>query len=743
MDITYSFGEWLRRRRKTQDLTQRELAERAYCSINTIKKIEADQRRPSRELAQMLANALALPDKKLAVFIECARGLRPVDHLTKEPGYRGDTAPLPAITPSPLPVAATPLIGRETEMEMLNHLLAKSWLITIVGPGGMGKTRLALAAATAYQHTGQATAFVSLAELNEAANLATAVAKALGLQLKADSNPTQQLLAYLRQKTLLLVLDNFEHLLDGAVLLTQMRQTAPGVTILVTSREQLQIPGEQLLPLQGLHYPHDQLELSATAVTDHMPQYPALQLFLDNARRLLPDFAPDDISALLRLCQITEGMPLALELAAAWIDTLSLSELMLELTHNLDILTQKHPHRPIRHHSIRAVFDTTWQHLGPAEQEIFARLAVFRGGFTRSTAEAVVEITLPVLSELVGRHLVQLDHGNGRYTLHELMRQYGLEKLDTLGKLTTIRQRHFAFYLELAETANAHLRGPEQAHWLDRLDDEQDNFRTALTWSLSQSIMDAANLALALSWYWRIRNHVIEARQQLTEVLAEDVGDTAVNATLNFHAGHMAWMQGDYPTARQHQETSQALWQSLGAAGIQGLAYTRHALGMVAAQEINYPEAQQHFTTSLLLFEQSQDHWGVAFAQQWLGATTIKMGDLEEAQTLLQKSLVAVRQIGDRWATGLVLTWLSWLEWKCENWEQAYTLADEASHIAEAMRHWHSLGATLQMLAQIAHKRGDLATARQLYQKSVKLYTDMGNETLAAELQAQLDELHL
>ena len=363
MDTIYSFGEWIKRQRKLSGLTQRELAERAYCSVVTIKKIEADQRRPSRELAGFLARSLAVPDDQLEIFIECARGQRPVDHLRREheTGHAEvRTVRMLSIKTPPLPVAQTRLIGRETELDLLHRLLSESWLVTIVGIGGIGKTRLALAAATQQQRAGQTTTFISLAGLKAGDNLAATIVPALGLQLATGTDPITQLLSYLQQKTMLLVLDNFEHLLESAHLLTQMHQAAPELILLVTSRASLHLPGEQLLPLQGLRYPHDQREMPDMAEAGEMTQYSAVQLFLDHARRLIPNYSPNNDVALLQLCRITNGLPLALELAASWINSLTLPDLVQELKISLDLLTQKQSNLPARHHSMRAVLDTTW-----------------------------------------------------------------------------------------------------------------------------------------------------------------------------------------------------------------------------------------------------------------------------------------------------------------------------------------------------------------------------------------------
>lgn len=743
MAITYSFGDWLQQRRKALDLTQRALAERAYCSLDMIKKIETDRRRPSRELALSLARALDLPEAQREIFVACARGLRAVDHLgqVQGGGAPAEMVVTPGIVRPALPTAATPFVGRKSELHVLERLLAESWLVTIVGPGGMGKTRLALAAAQARQRAGEPVAFISLAEVDEGNDVALAITQGLGLPLEGSLDATKQLLAALRRKRLLLVLDNLEQLRGDLALLVQMQQVAQEMTVLATSRERLGLPGEQLLPLQGLPYPRDQGELLETSEVTMTARYAAVQLFVESARRVMPDFRPYDAEAVFQLCQITEGMPLALELAGAWMDSLTLADLVHEVARHLDLAARKPAQGPARHRSIETVLDTTWMLLRDDERAALARIAIFRGGFTRAAAEAVADVDLPLLSALAGRHLLQLSQRSARYRQHELMRRYGLEKLAGMGELETMQRRHFSFYMDLAKTGDSQLRSVQQASWLARLNAEQDNLRQALTWSLSQAGRDAARLTLALCWYWRMSNNVIEARQRLAEALAQEGQDAAVRAALYFHAGHVAWMQGAYGEARQQQERSCRLWQSLGAVGRNGLAYSHHALGMIANQEGALAEAQRHLRKSLALFEQSGDAWGVAFAQQWLGATLFRMGNVEAGRRQLREGLDSARRIGDRWASGLFLSWLAWLEWERGNWQHAFAPADEARQIAEAMGHWHSLGATLQLLARIAHKQGDVARARQRYQEAIKLYEEMGNERNLAQVEAALRAL--
>lgn len=739
--MTYSFGKWLQRRRKAEDLTQKQLAERAFCSLNTIKKIETDQRRPSRELAQSLAAALRLPPEQVEIFIECARGLRPVDHLGVEIGNKreGETpAPLRFRSLAPLPQPATPLIGRDEELDRLRTLLAQSWLVTIIGPGGMGKTRLALAFAHQQQAVGKNVVFVSLAELESAVHLATAVAQAMGLEPNTRLPAAAQVTQFLHTRELLLVLDNFEHLLDGVWFLNAMRQEAPQVTLLVTSREPLHLPGEQLYPLQGLAY-----SFPDNAADLH--QLPAVQLFRHTARRLVPNLTVTDSASLLRLCQLTEGMPLALELAAGWVNTLTLPDIVAEVEKSLDILSRSQPEVNGRHHSIRGVFAATWQLLPPAEREAFARLSVFRGGFTRESAAAVARISLTHLSALTSRRWLALDHENGRYRIHELLRQYGLEKLTEKDELAATQAAHFAAFARLAQTADPHLREAGQIDWLRRLDQETDNLRAALNWALAQPdyVEQVARMALALCWYWRIRSRVIEGRAWLRRIRQEEIKDRALLAAIAYHAGHFAWMQADYDRAMALQETSLSLWQSLDNPDRAGMALTRHTMGMTAHHQGDFAAAEAHFQTSLDLFARAQDSWGMAFSHQWLGANSLRQGNVAQARDYLETGLKLIRPSGDKWVAGLLRTWLAELAWQEGKTAQATQHAAEACRLQKAVGHAHSLAVSLQMLAQIAQKTGDNAAARRHYLDALDIYEKLGNQPNMTAVQAALASLPL
>jgi predicted ATPase len=366
-----------------------------------------------------------------------------------------------------LPYYATPFIGRELELATLDSFITDPTvrLVTIVGPGGIGKTRLAVEAAQrslAAKIFPEGIFFIDLAPMHETNRIVQRVADALNLPLKGgDSRSSrQQLLDYLNQKKLLLVFDNFEHLLDDANLLADILQSGPEIKILVTSRERLNLLQEQVYPIRGLKFPELETAEDATG-------YTAALLFLQSARRNQPDFSlrnNDDLIQLARICRMVEGMPLALELAATWVDVLSLTEIANELQQGLDILERELRDVPARLRSIRASVDYSWQRLDEADQAVFAQLSIFRDGFTRQAAQEVAGATLQELSRLVNKSLIRFDKQRGRYEIHELLLQYGADKLGGQPALEAATyNRHSDYYCQLLAGYTDHLKGAGQA----------------------------------------------------------------------------------------------------------------------------------------------------------------------------------------------------------------------------------------------------------------------------------------
>lgn len=736
MEELISFGEWVRRSRKKLDLTQQGLADRVYCSINSIKKIETDARRPSHHLAELLAEHLKVPEDQRLLFIECARGLRSVDVLRQLDQDRGTdfSHAHQRVQPDHSPVSGFSIIGRETELEELNRLLRSTRLVTITGPGGIGKSTLAQAIISNYRMRGQSAVLVPLDGINAVGQIPQATTSALGFVVEAD--PVRQVLEYLKAKKFLLVFDNFEHLLGDASFIADILRQTTAVTLLITSRERLRVHGEQVYPLQGLRFPEN-------ASSTDLESYPAPNLFLTIARRLLPDFKPVNPKDVLQICQITEGLPLALEMAASWVDTLALTDIIAELNRTLDILIHTDPQVSSRHRSMRSVFDSTWQLLNETERDVFSRLCVFRGGFTRQAAQAVAGASPTLLAVLVRRSMLKLDTVSGRYSIHELLLHYGEDRLRDYRNLTEVQQRHLQFFLDEAESLGTKLHTFEQFELFDRLDMDQDNIRAALFWALTDPEQSEAGARLVsdLCWYWRIRSRVIEARQWLERALQTDLESAELKASLHFHAGHFGWMQDDIEFARMHQQTSLELWQSLGASGVNGAAYSYEALGMIANLENDLAKSNEQFLLSVPLFEESRDAWGLAFAQMNLGANAVWAGDFDTAEKYLQTSEGYFRKCGDDWTLSLLLGFYGWMEFRRGNIAKAKSIAEETRQLREKLGHTHSIVDSLDLLARIALKLNDRKTARQLITSAIELADGLGNRQFLLDFQDRLAEL--
>lgn len=514
-----SFGYLLRRLRKAADLTQRELGRLVGCAADTIHKIETDTRRPSRAVAERLADTLGLAGDERMAFMDSARSRRALAQLGIALGPRLIPTAMPMLY-THVPLLPGPLIGREHELTLLNQLLAEptTRLITICGIGGIGKTWLALAAAAAQLATrGDGSAqlnrtlggvehlvkpmaqveatrfihgvcFVDLSGLHSTTQLIAAIAAALKLPIEYGSrSPRRQLSDYLRQRHLLLMLDNYEHPAEAGVPVDTLLADAPGLVLLITSRERLQLQHEQLLFLEGL-----------PVTAEPGTHAPAVQLFLQAAHRAGPDLAPSehDLNTISAICHILEGIPLAIELAAAWVALLSPATILTELQQNNDLLWSNLHDLPERQRSFTRIFSTAWHHLDPPTRATLARLSVFRGGFTLTAARSVADADLATLSNLLGHALIRYHHD--RFLLYELLRRYAAQQLDAdPDGASELRQRHATYYLQLLTRAITDRTVAEQL-----LSTEAENIAAAWSYALSYGLIQLLDQAVDAMGYF-------------------------------------------------------------------------------------------------------------------------------------------------------------------------------------------------------------------------------------------------
>jgi predicted ATPase len=639
-----------------------------------------------------------------------------------------------------LPVQPTPFVGREAELTEVARLLGDPdvRLLTILGAGGMGKTRLALETGAAeignFEH---GVYFVSLAPLRSVDAIVPTVAEAVGFSFYEGPEPQRQLLDYLRQKQTLLIMDNFEHLLacpepgrrDSVGLVTDVLKTALDVKVLSTSRARLNVQREHLFHLVGMEFPDWETPEDAL-------DYSAVKLFLQSARRVRPGFElhADDLKYVGRICRLVQGMPLGILLAAGWVEMLTLEEIAAEIGQSLDFLETDLRDVPERQRSIRGVFDHSWNLLKEREREVFQALSVFRGGFTRQAAQQVTGASLRELIALVNKSLLHR-MPTGRYEVHELLRQYAEEKLDqspTAGEAA--RNRHCAYYTAALQRWEADLKGPRQKTVIGEMDVEIENAREAWQWAADQrqvERLDQAMTSLGLFYEWRGRYQEGEvayrkaaeklaaapsgeelrvlvkimtwqsffsralgstefARQLLQQslVLLEEP-ELATQDTRPEEASVLLQMgrvmpDSDREEARRLYEQSLALYQAVGDRW--GMASALRALGWVAENLATYGEAERLCKESLAIRRALGGQRGIASSLISLGSIAVHQGQLEEAERLIRGSIAICQEIGDQ--------------------------AGIASGLA-------NLGVTLLFL-------GKSAEARSALQESVAIYNDLG-----------------
>lgn len=548
--------------------------------------------------------------------------------------------------PSPLnhnlPTIATPFLGRNREIKHLTDLLTQpnTPLITVLAPGGQGKTRLAIELGHRLidQFTDGVYLF-ELASLDQADLIIHTVLQTLQLSSQSDAAAKQTLFDYCRQKKQLFIFDNFEHLLNGANFINELIQAMPDLRVVVTSRERLNLYGEMVYELTGLQQQADDLFIASAQAMKANVQ------IKDNER--------GDVQ---RIVEMVGGMPLAIILAAVWVDLLTIHEIAEEISHDLDILTTEMRNLPERQRSIRAVLAATWHKQSIEERSVCRSLSVFRGGFTREAANQVAGASLPFLAELVNKSMLSRTD-SGRYKLHELLRQYAAEKLDEAGETNETRSRHLAFFLKLAEEAEPKFQGSEQTIWLKKLNIEKGNLYAALAWSLEGGNAEMGlRLAAALGHFWYMRGHLFsEGITWLKQLLAgvETQKPTSTSARAFRHLGTLAESQGDYATARTAYERSLDIYRDLGDQE-ERVAFVLYKLGATVALHQNKAAAQPIFALARSAYEeiltnqhQQSDEERLALSYNSIGEIARIQNDYPAARSFYEKSLALRRKLGD------------------------------------------------------------------------------------------------
>jgi predicted ATPase/DNA-binding XRE family transcriptional regulator len=598
-DEHLGFGDLLRKLRNAAGLTQEDLAERAGLSSDTISLLErGEHRRPHRYTMQSLAEALRLSQRNRVRFETAAR----------MPTVR---AGAPRARPANLSLQLTPFIGREREVEEVKQRLLHPdvRLLTLTGPGGVGKTRLGLEVARqVMDQFEEGVCFVALAPISDPVLVPSAIAQALQIKQGAGQSVAEALEQYLRERQQLLLLDNFERLLEAGPPLARLLSDCPRLKVLVTSRGVLRLQGEHKYEVPTLTLPPAGYRPSL-----EVDRYEGIHLFAERARAARSEFriTTKNAPAVIELCRRLDGSPLAIELAAARVSLLPPEAMLARLGNKLALLTGGARDLPDRQRTLRATLDWSYGLLNE-ERLLFARLAVFVGGWTLEGSEAVCDVgdevaVLQQISALVDKSLVQqrgsIQH-EPRFTMLETVREYALERLEESGELERLRRRHASYFLELAEEEERASRGPLQRAWLDRLETEHDNLRASLEWSLTSQGDTELGLQLtgALSHFWYVREHHSESRMWLQSALERGSATSAARAKVLVGAGRLAWFQGEFARVNTLVEESLTLYQSLG--DDEGAAFALLVLGRTAVSQGNRARGETLVEESLALFRQ-------------------------------------------------------------------------------------------------------------------------------------------
>ena len=788
-----TFGDLLRRYRLAAGLSQEALAERAGLGVSTIAALERGRRNaPRADTLALLADALGLTAHERSTLVTVAR-----DSDADEAPDSGKTTGESSVDSGQerqrvwtLPVPPTALVGREREETAVGRLLQPDGgarLVTLTGPGGVGKTRLALAVALSLRDAyPDGVVFVDLSALNDAALVAPAVARALGLREEGALGVHELLVAHLRNKRLLLALDNVEQIIEAASSIADLVAACPLLAVLVTSRTALRVRAEQQFRVLPLDTPAGPSPTAAEVAS-----YPAVQLFVARARAVAPEFRldADNAAAVAEVCRRLDGLPLAIELAAARVTLLPPAALLGRLERRLGLLKGGPRDSPLRQQTLRATIDWSYTLLSEWEQALVRRLSVFSGGCTLEAAEAVAPAAGTADGDVWSGVELLVDHsllqaveqpdGEPRFRMLETIREYGLEQLAASEEEEATRRAHAAYYLELAEAAKPQLFGPEQVRWLESLERDHDNLRAALVGARERALMQdqersldvappgtagilpanacrqdaggprgdgplqsnpsgitlGVRLAGALWRFWYIRCHLAEGRgwlQEFTTLPARSGTAPPERADALVGLAVIAYAQTDYDQAAAAAEESVALTRALD--DRPNLALSLNILGGVARYRSDFARAATLGEECVALTRSIGDRWFLALSLSNLADVARFQGAYVRATALCEESLVLARALGDQWGIAQALLTLGRIARDCGESEGATALLHESLAIVRALGHTRDIALALAGLGDVARAQGDVDRAVSLCEESLALLRPLGDKIRIADV---------
>ncbi len=626
---------------------------------------------------------------------------------------------------SNLPTPPTPLIGRERDASEVRQRLLNSHvrLLTLTGPPGIGKTRLALyVAREVLEQFRDGVFFVDLAPITDPALVISAIAERLAVK-EAGRRTLRELIAHdLRDKQVLLVLDNFEQVMEAAPEISALLEACPRIKVMVTSRASLRLSWEHEFPVPPLEVP----SLAPLPPLEALPGYSAIALFVDRARAVRPDFAltPGNGRPAAEICARLEGMPLAIRLAAARVKLFCPKVILDRLWPRLDLLAGGERDVPPRQQTLRGAIAWSYGLLGAETRVLFERLSVFNGNFSLEAVERVCtpegDLGAPLLeglAALVDQSLLRrasTTDAASRFRMLGVIREFAAEQLTARGDAERLRRRHAGFCVALAETAQTKLESPDQDVWLGRLELEHDNLRGALGWAIEREEAEIALLlAAALTRFWLMRGHHTEARGWLDRALAVGGGaPTLARAKALRAAAHLSWIQGDYSRAAKLAEESLVLSRELG--DTYGIPFSLHSLGLHAYLTGDHGRGEALLEESLSLARAQGDAWLVSLVLTTLGRVVSRQGDSTRAARLLEESLGVAQSIGDKWLVSFALASLGTVRCRQGDFERAAVLFGESLSLARTLGDRWWLAWSLEGMAEVAQNRGQPERAARL-----------------------------